>query len=472
MRKKTLLLTVALLLAACGPAVDPATLPDVPTVNTVNYQSGVRAQLDEAVAAFDAAPTSAKRNGHLGMLFRAYRDFDASTALFERASALAPRNLDWQYYYAESLEQQGRNDEALAAFQSVLTRAPSDVPSRLHAARMLLATGQVQEALTMALAAKEAQPRAGDAYVLVAEALTRAGRVDEAVMAWEEALSEFGGFRNGHYALAQLYRRVGRRTDAERQLWLFETTGRESPPAFDPRLVELFKLNVSDRALVRAAQAAKRRGEVEQALALLEQALERNPDNLETRASLVSGYTTQAQFDDAQRHADAGLAQDPDHVALGVAAARLALARGRSKDALAQLRQTVSRSPKHAEARAWLGRVHEIRGRKADAGRHYAAAVAIDPAQASARRLYMNWLVSNETPERVVDVLSSLVDTPSRDAPLAYLALAQGYARLGDRDAALAALDTGMERARWLGLSRQERQLAERRAALVAGVTP
>lgn len=456
-------------LAGCGPAVDPATLPDVPTVNTQRYQPGVRAQLDQALAEFESAPTSARRNAELGMLFRVYRDFNAAEALLARATALAPRNPDWLYYYGEVLEQQGKNEAALDIFARLLERERNDIASRLHLSRMQLNAGRVDDALATASPVLESHPQVGDAHVLVAQCLSRSGRTDQAIAAWETALAQLGSFKNGHYALAQLYRRVGRRDDAERQLWLFEMTHQEAPPIYDPRMVELFKLNVSDRALVRAAQAAKARGETDEALALLESAIERNPDNLETRASLVSGYAAESRFADARRHAEAGLALDDNHVELGLAAARLALSEGRSGVALARLKSITERSPKHALVRAWLGRVHEVRGRKEAAGTHYAEAIAIDPSEATARRFYIQWLGSNASPETAVRALEALVITPSRDAPLAYLALAEGHLKLGDRAAALSALDAGIERAGWLGQAALARRLSNQRARLAVG---
>ena len=453
------------LLAACQQPVDPTQLPSVPTVDTTNYQPAVRDQLDAARAGFDAAPLKAERNGQLAMLYRVYRRFDAAEALFARARVLAPRKLDWAYYHGESLEQLARYDDALAAFDAVAARDAADVAVRVRQARTMLALGRFEDVLSITQPLLRSHANLGDAHVLTAQALTRAGRIDDAIKAWQEALAQFGGFRVGHYGLSQLYRRQGRREDAERQLWLFETSRVEEPPAYDPRMVALFRLSVSDRSLVRAAQGAKARGEANEALDLLEQALQRHPANLETRVSLINGYAAEGRFDDAQRHVQAGLAQDPAHVELGLAVARLDLTQGRASAALERLESICERSPRHALARAWLGRVHDARG-NAEAGEHFARAVELDASQPDARRFYVNWLMRAATPAQAEAALAALSNVPSRDAPLTLLALAETRLKLGQRDAALAALDTGIERARWLGLTSQATRLSNRRAQI------
>ena len=466
-RYGTALFFVILLFACgCSPRVDEASLPSVPDVNIAGYQTAVRQQLEGARERFERKPLQAAANGNLAMLYRVYRNFDAAEALFARARTLAPRNADWAYYHGETLEQKAQNAEALAAIEAFLQREPDDVSGRLRAGRLHMLMNNSDEALARLEPLYAEAPQIGDVHVAYAQALTRVGRFDDAVAVWEQALEQHGNFKVGHYALAQLYRRRGDETRAQQQLWLFNTVPVEEPPAYDPRLARLFALNESDRALVLAAQAAKRKGDNVGALELLEQSLERAPANLETRASLVMGYAAESDFASAQRHIEEGLALDPKHVEFALAAARVRLQQGQLQAARAQLAELTQRSPKHADSRAWLARTMELGGANSEAGQTYADAFAIDPQNLATRRLYARWLLANRSPEAAAEVLQTMADTPARDEPVILSALAQVLAKLGRKQDALDALSRGIERAKWQEQSRLVARLENQRASL------
>lgn len=457
---------MAMGVSGCAPDVDEAALPSVPEVNIAGYQTAVREQLREAQERFERKPSKAGANGNLAMLYRAYRDFDAADALFARARMLAPRNADWAYYHAETLEQKAEYDRAFEAIEMFLQRESKDIAGRLRAGRLQLSLNNIDAALAQLEPLYKEAAQIGDIHIAYAQALTRAGRVEEAVSVWERALEQYGNFKAGHYALAQLYRRLGKDAKAEQQLWLFNTVAVEEPPAYDPRLVKLFALNRSDRALVLAAQAAKRDGDNAKALDLLEQSLLRFPENLETRASLVMGYAAESDFVSAQRHIEKGLALDAEHVELGLAIARVRLQQGRLSEARTRLIELTRRSPKHAASRAWLARTQELGGATTDAGETYAQALAIDPQSLVTRRLYARWLLANASPQDATDVLQDMVRAPARDEPMILSALAQVLVKSGRKQQALEALSRAIERANWQEQTRLIARLENQRASL------
>ncbi|MFK7888023.1 MAG: tetratricopeptide repeat protein [Gammaproteobacteria bacterium] len=469
--RNAIVMTALLMLIGCGPAVDESSLPAVPQVNVAGYQPAVREQLKTAHKLFERKPLHAGANGELGMLYRAYRDFDAADALFARARALAPRDPDWSYYHAEVLEQKAQYAPALSALHDFLQREPRDLAGRLRAARLQTSLNNIDAALEALAPLYAEAPQVGDVHVAYAQALTRAGRTDDAVKIWETAIEQVGQFKVAHYALAQLYRRRGDDAAAEQQLWLFNTVGAEEPPVYDPRLAELFRLNRSDRALVLAAQAAKREGDAKRALELLEKALERFPDNLETRASLIMGYAAESDFASVERHIEEGLAIDAQHLELGLAIARVRLQQGKLNDARSRLLGLTERSPKHAASRAWLGRVFELSGATADADRVYAEAFAIDPQSLVTRRFYARWVLARNDPQAAAEVLEAMVRAPARDEPIILGTLAQVLLKLDRRDDAVDALERGIDRAKWLGQARLVARLENQRAALQI-VTP
>lgn len=454
MTRLTLVLLGCLWTLGCGPGVDPATLPAVPRVDISGYQPAVRAQLERALEHVDKKPASADANGELGKLYRVYRNLEAAEVLLRRARALAPRNVDWTYLHGEVLEQLADNQGALAAMDAVLAREPDNVPAQLRAARMRQALGDVQSAIARLSRLVTSAPDHGDVYTAYAQALMLDGKPQEAIRVWHDAIRQFGGYKTAHYSLAQLYRRQGDTERAAEHLWLFEVIGITDPPPVDSRLAQLFRLDQSDRALVRQAQAAKRAGDAARTVSLLEQAVALNPDNMEVRAALILAYTEQADFASAAAHGQAGSARDPHHAQLGLALGRMHLRQGKMDTAIEHLTNVVSRSPNHAAGLAWLGRVRMLRGDVAQAGADLRAAIAIEPGQKTARRFYAAWLGSHATPEQAIVELGGLAATPALDVPLILLARAQIQARAGSPGDAIKSLDRGVAIAR---LHKQER---------------
>ncbi|MFK8014916.1 MAG: tetratricopeptide repeat protein [Gammaproteobacteria bacterium] len=454
------------LLIACGPSVDMATLPVVPDVNIEEFEPAVREQVRAAREQLAQRPDSASVNGELGMMYRTYRRFDAARALFVRARALAPREEKWIYYHGELLENIGDTPGALKAVEAFLERNADDVPATLRRARLQTELGDAADALASLEKLRAKYPELGDVHVTYAKALTRLERYTDAAEVWEEALERFGSFRVAHYALGQLLRRLGDSRGAEQQLWLFDVATVAEPPHYDPLMQALFALNKSDRVLVRSAQAAKRKGDAQGALALLEKAIARNPQNMETRAGLVSGYTVESDFANATRHARSGLEIEPEHAALNLAFGRLLLQQGKLVEATSRFKRVVQRSPKLAEAHAWLGRAREISGDATAAGEAYRQAIALDSSQRTARRFYAAWLSANATPAQARAGLSALTQTPSRDVPQLLSALATLQVRGGDREGALVSLDRAIELARLMAQSKTVSKLANQRARL------
>ncbi len=449
-----LVLLLAIWVSGCAPKVDLTTLPDVPRVDVSGYQPAVRAQVEQARTQFEKQPANPAANGMLGKLYRVYRDFEAAEVLLRRARVLDPRNMEWTYLHGEALEQLADNQGALAAMNAVLAREPDDAPAQLRAARMRLALGDTQGAIAALETLVAAAPELGDAHVAYAQALTARGTAADAIAVWERAIEKFGSFKTAHYGLAQLYRRQGDTKRAADHLWLFEVVDTTDPPPLDPRLAQLFRLNQSDRAIVLAAQAVKRTGDKARTLALLEQALERNPQNLEARAALIMGYTEQSDFESALRHGQEGVRIDPHHAELGLALGRLELQQGELGSAITRLTNLVMRSPQHASGLAWLGRARLLRGDVAQAGVDLRAAIAVEPAHLAARRFYVAWLTAHATLAEAIAELGKLAETPARDVPLVLSSLAQMQVRAEQLDEAVKSLDRGVDIAR---LQQQER---------------
>ena len=105
----------------------------------------IRAVVEDALAAAQAAPTSPSTVARLGMVFHAYDKFEGAARCYEHALDLQPGQFAWLYYLGLVRAELGRHDEALDALREAVRIDPSYPLARLKLADMLLATGEVEQ---------------------------------------------------------------------------------------------------------------------------------------------------------------------------------------------------------------------------------------------------------------------------------------------------------------------------------------
>ena len=438
------------ILYACGPSIPASDLPALPEVKVTGYLPIVAEQVLSAQANVARKPTSAKANGHLGMLYRIYRDFDAAQIAFRRARMLAPGNPDWIYFHGEVLEQQGQIDESQKAMRELLALEPKDPPARLRLARLLIQQGNHDEATEIMQSLLLEAPQNVAVHMAQASLFERRGDLSNALDSLGKALTLAGSFGEAHYSSALLHRRLGQVTDARRHMLLFNKYQSVSFPRNDPRLARLFKLNLSDKPIVKAAQIAKAKGDNPRAFALLEQAMQRNPSNMETRAALIQGYAATSDYAKAEEHYELGKKIDPDHVEFQYAFARLLIAQARLPQASIALSEITGKAPQHALARAWLGYVLQLRGQTTSAGTELQKAFETDPQNTTARGFYARWLLRFADPSNAVVQLEKIAAVDGADLPKIFSYLSKAKAKAGDGPGAISALDQAIELAELL----------------------
>ncbi len=120
-------------------------------------------------------------------------------------------------------------------------------------------------------------------------------------------------------------------------------------------------------------------GNVDEAIGLFGQALERNPNSAEAHAGLANALLTAARFDEAVVNYRAALDVDPDyaeaHYGLGAALQGL----GRLDEAVGAYRSALAIDPDYAEAAYGLGTALHVLDRESEAIACYQKALEIDP---------------------------------------------------------------------------------------------
>ncbi len=151
---------------------------------------------------------------------------DRAAAQFDRVESLAPSYLELRYYRALIAERRGDLDTAAALYRAELELNPRHHRSWLNLSQIHVQRGDHQEAVEALRRAIDADPGRAPAYILLARSLLALD--DRSTYPDAEAAARRGIELDAppellplaHYVLADIYNRLGRPADVERELAL------------------------------------------------------------------------------------------------------------------------------------------------------------------------------------------------------------------------------------------------------------
>ena len=372
--------------------------------------------------------------------------------------------------------QAGRRQDAMAAWQQVLQRQPTDYIAQQYLIELYWQQGQRDAALALLETLRQTMPDANflmqfafhledvrlpdladqvyrtaahldqhlaeAPYRLGTNAL-RAGRSAEAIGHFQQALQRHPGLVAAVQGLGLAYAEQGQTAQAEAQ---FQTVLRLAPD-FAEAYTHLGKLYVGTGRLDEAATAYRTvirlqpdqapgyhnlgtvlatQGQTEAAIAQLQEALRRNPHFLAAHNDLGTLYAERGELSRAIAAFQAAVRSDATFVP---AHYNLALAYGASGDLAAmqrQLQETLRLNPRHPEAHLNLGIGYLQQGDAAAAVRQFRTLVEFAPQMANAHYFLAVAYAQNGQAEAMLAPLQQAVRLDPRHAR-AHSALAALY---------------------------------------------
>jgi tetratricopeptide (TPR) repeat protein len=446
----------ALLAAGCATeAPQPAEPPPIPSISPREFSGAATEQVRAALAALQAAPQNATRNGELGMLLDAYGRTEAAAVLYERARMLDPGALRWRYYLGSALLSQGEPERAIEAFRDAVAADPEFLPARLALASALYAAGQIAESRKLyeeILTRDEDNARAlfGVARILSAE-----GDAAAAIAKLERAVQVAPRYGAAHYELALAYRDAGREADSRLAMARYEAD-RDAVPADDPLRAQVLALRVdATTRLARAAQM-EQRGDLAGALAEHLAALEEEPEFAQAHINLISLYARTGDKAKAREHGEKALAIAPERAELHYNLGVLEVSEGRISQAEKAFRKAVELNPNYAAAMTNLGQMLEARKKYGEATELYRKAVAAQPDYPLARFHLGRMLLAQDKAADAAEQFRIALQPETPQTAEIWMGMAAALARQGRRgDARRAA-----ERAKELALRYGRQELA------------
>jgi tetratricopeptide (TPR) repeat protein len=379
--------------------------------------------------------------------------FELALADFEKVLAKRPRETAVMLYRAESLRRLGRLEEAAAGFAAVIERDPRSARARFGAGQVELRLGRPDRARVCFEEALNLEPKYGPARYALGQALRSLGRMDEAQAQLaraekqpaeppaDEALDKrLAALRTGAVESKNRGIEMARAGRFDEAIALFEQALRS-----DPGLAEA-------QAQLGAALLAL--GRDQEAAAALERAVGLDPGFADAHYNLGLLAHRQGRIEDAVARFEQAVALRPDHfealLALGTDLPQI----GRASEAMARLLQAAAAVPTDNPRAA-----KKLAARLVEAGQLQAAASVL---RACVRRVPGDASVA----DRLAWLLATSPDAAVRH-PEESLALAEEVCRrtggqeplaLDTRAAALAALGRWPEA---IETARQARTLAE-----------
>ena len=167
----------------------------------------------EAVATLREAPASGRTALALGGALLDDGRLDDAAAAFREAIDAAPADARAYVGLAAALERAGRLTDAAAAYREAARLRPGDPRVLLALGRTLRRRRRYAEAVQALRAALHATPEDARVWYHLGLALDGHGRHDDALGALREAVRRRPSFVAAHVALAGVLRRLGRRTE-------------------------------------------------------------------------------------------------------------------------------------------------------------------------------------------------------------------------------------------------------------------
>lgn len=446
-------LAIILVLPSTGAAQVMDGLPSLPQLPLETYEPAVRGPIAEAFEDARAEPLDAARNGLLGMVLYAHEQYEFAAPCFERAHILDRGEGRWAYYLGRTEFYLGDYGRAAASLiEALRTRGAPYVPAQVLLAQALLEAGNLEQSRTAYEQTLADEPDTAAAHYGLGRIAASQNATEEAVRHLERAVELYPTFGAAHFALAKAYRELGERDKAQGQLALYQKDKDGWPPLDDPFLQDILGMRDSPTTRLRQGIELAAAGQLDEAAAAHEAALEGDANLVLAHVNLIRIYGELGEREKAEEHYRAALALDPNLAELHYNYGVLLVETDAGKAAEA-FRRALELKPTYAEAHGNYAYLLMTSGRLDEAAEHYLKALEEQPDNRGARFNLARILVQQQRNQEAIVHLEQLLVPEDDSTPMFTYALGAAHARAGNREEALRYMQQAREKASGRGQS-------------------
>jgi tetratricopeptide (TPR) repeat protein len=405
-------------------------------IDLEGLEPSVRTQFEEAVAAARSSPEGVDAVSALALTLHAYGRPAAAVAFYRRARALEPRVARWAYLQGVAEAESGDLARAVDSLKECLAQRPQLAAAQIRLADLLALDGRPEESRPIYTSVLETGPSAA-AHFGLGKIAAAEERLDEAVHHFETARELRPGFREAHYALGQVYLRLGEQAKSAAALERFEESEANLLPFDDPWMDDVAELRLgSFEHHFRLGRRHEQAGRINEALSEYLRAAELTPAAARVHVNLVAVYGRLQDMAEATKHYERALQLDPEIEELHYNYGVLLTGAERFDAAKHAFRRALEINPRYAEAHNNLGYALERAGRTKEAVAEYEAAIAAKPDYALPHIHLARRHLSNGSYTKAVPHLEEALRFEKDEAAYLGFLLARAYAETGDPTAA------------------------------------
>lgn len=427
---------VAFLFQSCsgGPS---RPLPPVPNVEVQTFLPAIRQQLSEALENARRYPDDPEAVGKLGMSLHAHEQYESAELAYRRAEGLSPATFAWPYYLAMVQQAKGDARAALESVNRALEIDSDNIPALHLKADLLIARSRWDEAEQVLNEVLEKNPVQARALYGIGRVRLGQDRQESAIESFQRACEYFPTYGAAHYALAGAYRRLGDNNQASRHIRAYELYRGIDAPVDDPLWEKVADLNMGPQVHMRRALTFEAKGDLENAAAANEKALELDPTLVQAHVNLVSLYGRLEQIEKAEAHFREGLSQNPNRDDLYYNHGVLMFRENRIRDAKIAFERALAINPYNGQAQTNVGYILQTEGRLKESKAMLEKAVQNSPNSRLAHFHLARILIHfNQLPDGIQHLKLTLTPEDEQTPAFVY-ALAAAQARAKRTDEAL-----------------------------------
>jgi tetratricopeptide (TPR) repeat protein len=405
-------------------------VPPVPDVAVNGLDTDVRNAIETALKQAVAEPKSAQASGRLGMVLEAHQLFDPAVLAYRRAVLLDPKEFNWHYYLALSLQQP---EQALPAIDDALHIRPDYAPAILKRGELLYKLGRFKESEAALQPLLARDPNSAAALYQLARVKYSEEDFAAAEDLYRRACQAYPTYGAALYGLAETGKRLGH-AEAAANFELAELNKNDTPPADDPALREVEGLATGIENRLTTAKQMIHRKDFEGAAKLYKEVLKQYPDNPDCLVNLLylAQFPGQASPDEVEAYYARARELKPPLPQVYMYYGTALASQGRYDAAVASINKAIAMKPDFPEAHAWLADVMERQNRPDQAVAQYRKALEIQPSLRPARLELAKLLLNGGRSREAIPALLPALDVNDSMTPVFMMFLAQAYVNTGD----------------------------------------
>ena len=328
----------------------------------------------------------------LGSLEIEAESFDAAIAALQPALELAPSDVTLRNLVGSAYLSKGDSGAALVQFEKVLARHPRNQLAHYSRAQIFADTDQNEKALADAEKVVEARPEYLPGRALLAKILVRLKQCARAAEVLRPAANPPVLDTQALFLLANAYDCAGESKLA--------ANARDEFAAASQADRKRAEDETQSKHLVEQANGLARQNKFVDALALLNQALEKNPKNGFAYSQQAKICFSMRRPEEARRAIQQALALQPYQPDFLYVSGVIAAQQGKQDEALAAFEKVTQINPKEADAFFEIGKIRLQKGDREGARAAFRKASELDPSDADYKRALAETSAPEETKKK------------------------------------------------------------------------